>query len=69
MFLGIRRLFIIFIVWIVDNYGGDIKMIVIVVYKEGNDKNLMNKYFYRKIVWEGDNYVLFVWKLKFESGD
>ena len=50
MLLGIRRLFITFIARTVDNYGGDIKMIATAVYKEGNDKNLMNKYPYRKTV-------------------
>lgn len=69
MLLGKRRLFIAFIPWTVDNYGGDIKMIATAVYKEGNDKNLMNKYPYRKTVWEGDNHVLSAWKPKSESGD
>ena len=44
MLLGIRRLSITFIARTVDNYGDDIKMIATAVYKEGNDKNLMNKY-------------------------
>lgn len=50
MLLGTRRLSITFIARTVDNYGGDIKMIATAVYKEGNDKNLMNKHPYRKTV-------------------